>query len=395
MILYTSTINMDPLFSSKWNQISVTGWYWPTAVALIACVLLISCSKENAEGPARVSPENSAEAPPSKVLLPIFAAVGQCLSSCISTWWKVEHGASQQFVPKFKPNMPLTFAELISRPEDHARFIQIVDKFPRHLQSIGKLQPGDEEKLVDNGAFGSYKKEQPKMAGDLYNVINSNGRIIYVYASVYYLRYAEKSPGTMQVAIDPLTHEYASVVRAGADLDEYYLAGADSLRSTLLAFTVAKDLETAEMLAHYENKNQGTYETKPIMLPLSKSLEEALVRVELLNDRLGEVDHATGVPAPGFLQKAMTFQAENTWYGVAQGRDRCIESPMSPAHRIDLIKETGIVPRIRDTTSNGKLTAVEVSAVDGGNVTSWRFFKNKTDCEHSLPFSAPTPEKYR
>lgn len=365
-------------------------------IALIACVFLLGCSKEKPEGTVGVSLENSAAAPrPPKVLLPIFAAVGQCLSTCISTWWKTKPGATQEFVSKFEPTMPLTFAELLAIPEERARFMQLVEKFPRHLQPIGKLQSGDEEKRVDSGVFGSYKEEQPKMVGELYNVINFNDRIVYIYSNVYYFRIAGKRSGSMHVAIDPVMHEYAGVIRAGADLDEYYVAGADSLRSTLLAFTVADDLETAEMLAHYASKKQGIYETKPMMLPLNKHLDEALVRVELLNDRIGEADQATAVPAPDFLQKAKTVQAENTWYGVSHGRDRCIESPMSPAQRIDLIKEAGIMPRVRDTASNGKLTAVEVSAVDSGYETTWRFFKNKNDCERTLASSAPTPDKYR
>lgn len=365
-------------------------------IAFITGVLLIGCSKEKPEGSTKASLENSTlTPPPAKILLPTFIAVKQCLSNCVSTWWNAVPGNAQQSIPKFEPTLPLTFGELLSVPEERNRFTQLVENFPQHLQPIGKLQTDDEEKVVDNGAFGSYKKESPKMFGSLYNVINSNGRIIYVYSNVYYFRPSEINSGSMRVAIDPVTHEYAGVIRGGDDLDEYYVAGADSLKSTLLTFTVADDLETAEMLAHYTNKNPGSYETKPIMLPLNKNLDEALVRVELLNDRLGEAGQATGVPAPSSLQKAMAVKAENTWYGVSQGRDKCIESPLSPAQRIDLIKEAGIKPSIRDTTSNGKLAAVEVSALDRGYETTWRFFKNKNDCESSLVSSTPIPDKYR
>ncbi len=293
------------------------------------------------------------------------------------------------------PEMPLAFAALLESPQENERFVQLMEQFPQHLHPLGILQPGDEEKLVNDGPFGSYKKEKPEIFGHLDNVINNNGKRIYIYAGVHYLRFQNNASGMMHVAIDPATHEFAGLIRANKDLDEYYIAGAESLRSTLLAFTVTDDVEFASMSAHYLKKKQGSYVGKPIIFPLHKDRDEASVRINLLNDMLGSSAQIAGVPAPAFLLKVQAEQAEKAWYGVSQGRDRCIETPMSPADRIEVIREAGIAPRIQETNADGRLSVVEISAVEGGYETTWRFFKNKANCEQTLVSSMLIPDRYR
>lgn len=371
-------------------------WVWG-GIAFSVFFGLGGCSNDHRDTASTAAGESApaSSVPPAKVLLPAYAATGHCLSTCVSKWWRLAPDAPQDPVANFTPEMPLTFAELLASPEEHDQFVRLIEQFPQHLHPVGILQPWDDEKLVDNGTFGSYRKEKPKMWGNLDNVINNNGKVVYVYSGVHYFRLENKVSGTMHVAIDPATHEYAGLIRAGDGLDEYYIAGAESLRSTLLAFTIANDLEFAEMSAHYAKKNQGRYLSKPIMFPLNKDLDEAMVRVELLNDKLGNSTQATGIPEPSFLLNVRAEEAKKIWYGVSQGRDRCIESPMSPAGRIELIKEAGVVPRVRETNANGKLAIVEVSAVDGGYESTWRFFKNKADCEQTLATVSPTPDRYR
>ena len=127
-------------------------------VALMVSVFLVGCTKEKPESTATASPKNSdiTSAPP-KVLLPTFVSVGYCLSTCVSTWWWSASGTAKEFVSKLEPAMPLIFSELLAVPEEHARFVQLVEKFPSHLHAIGKLQSGNEEDLVDSGLFGSYE----------------------------------------------------------------------------------------------------------------------------------------------------------------------------------------------------------------------------------------------
>lgn len=129
-------------------------------------------------------------------------------------------------------------------------------------------------------------------------------------------------------------------------------------------------------------------------MSLNKTRDAALQRLEVLNDQLGTNSEATGVPSPINLQQANADRAASAWYGVSQSRDKCIESPMSPADRIDVLKSAGMAPRIRETNSGGQLTAVEVSADDGRHETTWRFFKNKEECQRTM-VAAPVPDKYR
>lgn len=67
---------------------------------------------------------------------------------------------------------------------------------------------------------------------------------------------------------------------------------------------------------------------------------------------------------------------------------------MSPADRIDLIKSAGVSPRIRESNTDGRLSAVEVTAVNGGYESTWKFFKSKSECERTLVVDR-TPNKYR
>lgn len=364
-------------------------------VTLIAAAalstVLVGCSPD-AQQKAAVPVAATPASPPPKVLLPLYAEVSNCLAECISKWYRVPKDSS--LPPSgFAPKLPDSFADLMANPKEHDRFVAMIDQLPPRLHSIGKLGPDDEEKTVTSN-FGSYKQERPTLYGDLYNVIADKQRMVYVYSNVYYMRFKDRQPGSLHVAVDPDTHEFAGVLRGGDNLDEYYVVGADSLRSTLLAYTVADDLETADMLAHYARKAPGTYETRPIMLSLNKNRDAAIERVELLNDRLGTRTEAQGVPAPANLQQAKEAQVASAWYGVSQGHAECIESPMSPADRIDVIKSAGITPRIQETNSGGQLTAVEVSADDGHYETTWKFFKSKADCERTM-VAPNTPDKYR
>jgi hypothetical protein len=355
------------------------------------CILLVGCSPESRPGSKEPV---TVQAPPStsKPLLPVFAAASNCLAECVSKWYRVPKDSGYPSAA-FEPKLPLKFSELVASPEEMARFVALVEQLPPRFHSIGKLGPDDEEKTITSN-FGSYQQERPKLYGELDNVIADGTRVLYVYSSVYYMRFKDKVSGSIHIAVDPETHEYAGVLRGGSNLDEYAIVGADYLRSALLAYTVANDLETASMLAHYARKDPGQYANQPIVLSLNKSRDAALEHLQVLNDRLGNRNEATGVPAPAHLQQAEAARAARAWYGVSQGRDKCIESPMSPADRIDVIKSTGIAPRIRETNSGGKLTAVEVSADDGRYETTWRFFKSKEECERSM-VTAATPDKYR
>lgn len=359
-------------------------------------LMLAGCSPESpkkTDAPVFSAPATPEPEPePQTVLLPLYEAVINCLLQCESKWYQRPSGNSLP-APIFEPKLPGEFADLVSMPEEYAKFVAMIDQLPPHLQSVGKLELDDEDEFVGT-EFDGRKQKKPILNGDLRNVIFDKQRAIYIYSNVYYMHHQDNRPGSLHVAIDPATKEYAGVLRGGDNLDQYYIAGSESLRSTLLAYTVADDLETANMLTHYTRKIAGAYEVNPIVLPLNKSLDEALERVKLLNDRLGNRNEAQGIPAPSYLQKAEAERAALAWYGVSQDRDECIESPMSPADQIDLIKSSGITLYIRETNSDGKLIAVEISADDGRSETDWRFFKSKADCEKSMAV-APTPEKYR
>lgn len=356
----------------------------------ITVSLLAGCSPDSkkAEPPAAAAMKHVAPKP----LLPLYEEVSNCIAECISVWYRVPKD-SQYPQANFEPKLPLSFAELMILPEETTRFASLVEQLPPRIQPVGKLGPDDEER-TEHSVFGSYEHEKPKLHGVLDNVIAINRRLIYIYSGVNYFRIRDSVKGSLHVAIDPMANEYAGVFRGGADLDEYYIVGAQSLRPALLAYTVAKDLETADMLAHYARKEPGPYEFQPVVLSLNKSRDEALERVALLNERLGALDGATNVPPPQYLLQAKATQSARAWYGVSQDRDRCVASPMSPADRIDVIKSSGITPRVTEILSEGALSAVEVTVDDGRYETTWRFFKSKSDCELTI-VSSPTPEKYR
>lgn len=360
-------------------------------LSVVLATVLVGCSPDTQKKPELATAVVTASPPP-KVLLPLYADASTCLAECISRWFRVPKSSSMTPLD-FSPKLPDRFADLMANPAEHDRFVSMIDQLPLQLHSIGKLGPDDQEKTSTSN-FDNYKQEKPALLGHLDNVITDKQRLVYVYTGVYYIRFNKKQPGTLRVAIDPKTKEYAGVLRGGHDLDEYYVVGSESLRSILLAYTVANDLETANMLAHYERKTPGSYETQPIILPLNKNRDAAIKRIELLNDLLGAGPEALGVPAPANLQEAKAARTASAWYGISQGRDKCIESPMSPADRIDLIKSAGITPRIRETKSSGQLTAVEVSADDGRYETTWKFFKSKAECEQIM-MPPPTPDKYR
>lgn len=344
--------------------------------SVVLATVLVGCSPETQK-----KPELATAAPPlPKVLLPLYADASTCLAECISKWYRVPKSSTMTPLD-FSPKLPDRFADLMANPAEDDRFVAMIEQLPPQLHSIGKLGPDDEE-------------EKPALLGHLDNVIIDKQRMVYVYTGVYYIRFKKKQPGMLRVAIDPKTKEYTGVLRGGHDLNEYYVVGSESLRSILLAYMVADDLETANMLAHYERKAPGSYETQPIILPLNKNRDAAIKRIELLNDHLGAGSEALGIPAPANLQEAKVARAANAWYGVSQGRDKCIESPMSPADRIDVIKSSGITPLIRESRSGGQLIAVEVSADDGRYETTWKFFKSKAECERIM-VPHPTPDKYR
>ena len=358
--------------------------------SVVLSTVLVGCSPETQKKPELATAAVTAPPLP-KVLLPLYADASTCLAECISKWYRVPKSSTMTPLD-FSPKLPDRFADLMANPAEHDRFVAMIEQLPPELHSIGKLGPDDEEKTVTSD-FGSYKQERPALYGNLGNVIADKERMVYVYSGVYYMRF-NKPPGSLHVAIDPKTKEYAGILRGGHSLEEYYVVGSKSLRSTLLAYTVASDLETADMLAHYARNTSGSYETKPVILPFNKNRDAANERVELLNDRLGAGSEALGISAPAILQEANAARAANAWYGVSQGRDKCIESPMSPADRIDVIKSSGITPLIRESRSGGQLSAVEVSADDGRYETTWKFFKSKAECERIM-VPPPTPDKYR
>ena len=360
-------------------------------IATVAlCLLLAGCSKEAPPATGQVS---KAPPPPPVVLAPLYAEIVECLSQCESKWYRVRLHSGQSFSPAYEPKLPDRFSALVDTPDEQSRFAELIEQLPERLRPLGKLGPDDEEKTVNTG-FGSYKHEKPKLYGELHNVIDDKAQVVYIYSNVYFFRTKSGRVGTMHVAVNPETREYAGVVRAGDSLDEYHVVGAQALRKALLTYTIADDLESADMMAHYANKAPGPYERNPIMLPLNKRLDAAIERTEMLSTKLGDRSQALGVPAPGALVQAEAARAASAWYGVSQGRDQCIESPMSPADRIDVIRSAGIMPKTRETISNGQVALVEISADDGRHETTWRFFKSKIECERTLPSSSPDA-KYR
>lgn len=364
---------------------------WQFSLILLS-VGLLGCSPQASEKqPA--SPVVAASSPaPREPLSVLYRKASDCLSECLTKWHKsMPSGTSREF--DFEPKAPKSFVELLMEPERMLKFSEMVEQLPEQLQSIGKLGPSDEPEVVTS-KFGNYTKEKPTLSGSFITVISNKQQLAYVYSNVYYQR-LNRIPGSLHVAFDPETGEFVGVLRGGERLDEYYLIGANSLlMSTLVAYTVAEDLETANMLAHYTKKDAGDYESQPVLFPLSLALESAIERVQLLNDLIGEKLEARGVPAPSKLQEANAERAASAWYGVSQGRESCIESPMSPADRIDLIKSAGVSPRIRESNTDGRLSAVEVTAVNGGYESTWKFFKSKSECERTLVVDR-TPNKYR
>lgn len=356
---------------------------------------LAGCSKDPV--PSATANESVKTERAKTVLSPIFAAAEECLGSCVSEWWSVTKDDSESAVSSVNPELPLGFANFLESTEDNRRFVELVEQFPKHLQPLGILQADDKEKIVNNGIFGSVKRESPKMHGWLQNIFKVNGRTIYIYSGVKYFRIGNEVDvsGTMNVAVDPAKRELAGLIRANPNLDDYYIEGTESLRGPLVAFTAADDLNFAEMRVHYLNKNPGSYISKPIIFPLHKDREEALARITVLNNTFKGSSHAKGVPEPDFLRSALAAQAEKAWYAVSQGRDSCAQSPMSPADRLEVIREAGVVPRIQEKASGGKLSFVEISAVNGGYENTWQFFKNKAECEQTLGNAAPVPDRYR
>lgn len=84
----------------------------------------------------------------------------------------------------------------------------------------------------------------------------------------------------------------------------------------------------------------------------------------------------------------------STWYAVGQGRNRCIVSRMSPANRLEVIREAGLTPSIHEEKSGGNLVAVEISVIDGGIESSWVFWKSKSACEASIR-AFDIPDSYK
>jgi hypothetical protein len=297
---------------------------------------------------------------------------------------------------QYEPTLATRFEKLISDEETQKEFLQLMDKFPEHLRYVGKLEPDEEkDRIITQDHLGTVWAMRPSLFGDLYSIINDGTREIYVYSNVYYHRLRDHQSGRMHVAIDPESNEWAAVLRTGSDLSGYNIAGSSSLRPVLLAFTAASDVDFFNMLAHYQEGKKNDYVSPPIALPLSASNQAIVERLHVLNEQLGEGDAATVVAEPKNYTVAKAAASERAWYGVTHERDRCIESPLSPAQRIGLIKEAGITPIVRDSHLDGKLNVVEVTADDGRFETTWRFFKKKEDCERTLSAATSTPDRYR
>lgn len=352
----------------------------PYTLVLFSCVVLTACSKKAPEPPAVAAPAPAALA--SKPLTALFDEVDRCLTACSSIWWRLGPDALYER-SQYGPMLPLAFTEMLQQPGLQEGFDQLVAQLPNAVRDMVQIRPDELQAAEVKSSFGSYTTEPPKMHGSLANIVEANGRTIYLYTGVSLFRLKEGSPGAMVVAIDLQSKEFAAVAQSSRD-ESYRLAGADGLRSTLLAYTIAADIDAARRRVHRMTPNAGPYEAMPPNFPIEQNLDDYRSRVRVLNDRLGEGMEAVHVPPPSFVVAAEAQRLENSWFAIAQGRGHCVESPVSPDQRIGVVREAGVIPRVSETTTNGKITEVRVVASDGGYEQSWRFFKSKAVCEQTL-----------
>ena len=97
-------------------------------------------------------------------------------------------------------------------------------------------------------------------------------------------------------------------------------------------------------------------------------------------------------PSPS-SRPATPMPSKEPWYGVASGGGKCLPTDMSPAERIEWLRERGVRYDALDsfgTLPNGRVSKV-TTIPRGGNYPNWVYYGNKAICEEK----ETAIEKYR
>lgn len=263
-------------------------------MAILVCFALSCLPSVAQQKPVESREVASTEKP----LLPKYREAMECLAECYSVWYRVDR-ESDYPLPRFMPEFPLEFSDLMASIFFKARFIILVGKLPKEHQDVGILGPNDKEVTVATSA-GTYTRKPPTLMGSLHNVMETPRGLVYIYSNIFYFRTSGGPTGFLHVAIDPKTRTFAGMFRNGRIFDDYYLIGAEELHGALLAYTAAADMEMTDSTSHFMRAESGHYIPKPIVFPLNKSRDEAIERVRLFNRHLSVHDQALGVPQPNY-----------------------------------------------------------------------------------------------
>lgn len=201
----------------------------------------------------------------------------------------------------------------------------------------------------------------------------------------------------MHFAIDEATHEAAAIVTANTNQDGYFLSGPKRLQAVLLADLAVKEMVDARASLERVRNGGDWVPSQAYEFPLNMQLRGAA------QDRLAHFnavltgDHMRAVQQPPDKLEEQRILKAAAWYAVSTNEVECIWTSDSPAKRIQFIREAGIQPKVSETVdATGNLRIVEVSATDGGYITTWRYFKHESECAATLPINgAPIPDRYR
>lgn len=333
---------------------------------VIGVFALAGCSRTDTP-----SGENSSLSHKESPVQPAFAEAIKCLAECRTLWF-------------YRNGAPSSSYSLQS-----ARAFDVFISEDERWNSFEKMR-----KLLPPLAMGWFGRPTPpdKWHGGLTQVVKHGESIVYLYTGVSVFRFGAKDEGVLDLAFEPSTGKMAAVVNGGSSRNQRYLVGSADLHPVIIAYAALSDLSFADMDLHYaKNKDGVLYLGFPVEFPAGSRGVEAADRIRVMNDQLGVIGRTDALVSPNESLEAQKIRREKRWFAVGQGRDKCVESPISPVDQIAVIREAGINPIVQEFNDNDALSRVEVSADN----RVWIYWKSREACEISLPARTEIPDRYR
>lgn len=338
---------------------------------VLISVALAGCDQHDSSSHATKS---SATQPvvQSASLNPIFSDAIQCLRQCEGN--QITDGGKTYTGP-----VPYRFSDYFSQPEGRELFLSALRELPPEWMPLGVLNDGEGNQL--------------SMSGWITIVLRWKGREIYIFAQPGYVQgFPSRYPdGSIILAVDPATKEYAGILNYNSDLSGYRFFGNKEILPFLVAYQAATEAETEKA-----NKISRTELPRPVQFPIASDRiadtgDRLRYLASLYRDNSSEITGAKSAYAAGDASRAST---ESHWF-AASVSGGCSES-ISPATRIQQIRDAGFQASTKDENDiAGKLKSVEVSYDEGLTTHYTVYYKSKSDCEAAVDTANSVPDKYR